>query len=125
MPAKLKPLYGYTPVRSRKNLPQYLYHATKTDYLESIKDFGLIKGLIKGVPGWKKDPDFLWLDSKPQGLRKWLKKYYPDWDWSIVRINTDYLDLSKLYKKKLEKNIWYVYRGDIPPEALYTKSRYK
>lgn len=115
----IKPVYWYKPLGNRRNLPQYLYHATKTEYLESIKDFGLVRGFLKGVPGWYKDPDFIWLDTGSIKLRRWLKEYYPDWDWSIVRINTDYLETKKLFREKTDNIDWYVYKGDILPEAIH------
>ena len=115
----IKPVTDYRPLGNRRGLPQYLYHATKIEYLESIKDFGLVRGLLKGVPGWYKDIDFIWLDTKTRGLRNWLKTYYPDWSWIIVRVNTDYLETNKLYRKKFKGHMWFLYRGDVPPEAIH------
>ena len=135
MPATLKkgikPVTDYKQLGSKKGVPRYLYHATIKDHLESIQDFGLVRGFLKGVPGWYKDQDFIWLDPKPVPLKQWLKEYYPDWDWSIVRINTDYLETSKLFRKRSYtirkwgkrtfKDVfaWYIYKGDIPPEAVH------
>ena len=115
----IKPTGEYKRLGNRRNLPAYLYHATKKEYLDTIKDFGLVRGFLKGVPGWYKDQDFIWLDRKSKGLRDWVKKYYPDWEWIIVRVNTDYLETNKLYQKTIGEIRWYVYKEDIPPEAIH------
>ena len=118
MPAKFKPISYYKKIGSKKGLPKYLYHATKKENLESIKDFGLVRGFLKGVSGWRKDTDFIWPSTQPTRLKKWLKKYHPGPTWITVKVYTSQLDTQKIYLDKSEGTRWYLYKGDIPPEAL-------
>ena len=121
---KVKPVQDYEHIKNRRNLPRYLYHITRKEHFESIKDLGLIRGFLKGVPGWNKDQDFIWLENaQPRYLRKWVEKQYPDWTWSIVKVDTKYLETDKLYRKLKRGQytpsyVWYLYKNDIPPEAI-------
>ena len=109
---------GYSSVVNWRGIPIYLYHATDTNNLESVKDFGIVRTFRRGLDP-ERDSYFIHLDASRKGLRDFLDIYYKDRDWTILRVKTENLELNKLYKKTFGDNItWYVYMGDIPPEAI-------
>jgi len=113
--------YNYRPV-AKIRLPRYLYHATRPNNLESIRDFGLVRGFSKGLDP-ENFPHLIWMDSQPVGLRKFLRVYYPG-EWSIVQIRTEDLDPKKLYRHRFGKGIvQYVYSGDIQPKSIKVTNR--
>ena len=89
---------------------RYLYHKTKRKFLGEI----LFQGIVPNQP-------YEWKGLLPRKLQNtpiiWLTETMMSKGcWLIV--NTDYLQRLKLHKLKLKDVKWWIYEGEIPPEAL-------
>lgn len=114
---------GYSLVTNLR-LPNYLYHATNIEQLDTIKSFGIIRGFSGGLDP-ERDIDFVWLDAQLEGLKKFLRGYYAG-DWIIIQIKTRDLNPKKLYRKRFGDGIiWYAYKGNIAPRAISKTIRLK
>ena len=90
-----------------------LYHYTKKRYLPSIVEHGLVPGKSKSLyTPVMTDRNYVWLEAKLYKLRK-------NTETAIVGIDPNLLDKSKLERIKWKEHIWYRYKGNIPPEAIY------
>ncbi len=97
-------------------VPRYLYHQTSRKHLESV----LLEGLVPKEPGEgdillaKKfqNISIVWLTEEPK------PKFHFYSDPRMLRIDTNYLDKSKLRSLKVRNVKWWGYEGGIPPKAL-------
>ncbi len=93
-----------------ENIPEELYHYTKTINVPAI----LIEGLIPGREESEYCPPLT--DTR----NVWLDAFYyspPNIGNSIIAIDTSKIDLSKIHTVEWNQE-WFCYEGTIPSNAL-------
>ncbi len=110
----------------KQKVPEYLYHVTKKRNISSILRTGLKPEFRKGIPGGRRIPDVVELDSDAGRMLEFAQEEYPN-DYKVLSINTSKIDKRKLKKSNFytvhsggrkEFSTWFTYRDKIPPEAI-------